>query len=184
MRLLFDLFLLFLQIGAFTFGGGYAMLALVQQEVASRSWLSNEALLNFLAISESTPGSFAINIATYVGYHVACFLGALFATIAVVLPSFLLLLFLSKHYRLYQNNRYVKAAMQGIQPVVISLILIAALSVWTSIISFRLPFSPANLIAIVIIFLTFSALQKNKNPILLILISALLGMISGYFHLL
>lgn len=92
---LFSLFLLFLKIGAFTFGGGYAMLPLMQEELLRRGVMDETAIVDFLAVSESTPGPFAVNAATYVGYTVGGFPGALLATLGVVLPSFLVILTLA-----------------------------------------------------------------------------------------
>ena len=85
------LFATFFKIGAFTFGGGYAMLPLIQAEVLNNNWMSNTELINFVAISESTPGPFAINISTFVGSKLYGVLGALFATLGVVLPSFIII---------------------------------------------------------------------------------------------
>ena len=87
-----NLFLTFFKIGAFTFGGGYAMLPLMQQEVLANSWMREEELLNFIAVAESTPGPVAINMATYIGIETAGLLGAAISTFGVVLPSFLVIL--------------------------------------------------------------------------------------------
>ena len=89
----------FFKIGAFTFGGGYAMIPLIQSEVTSRGWMSTEEILNFIAVSESTPGPFAINMATYIGTETAGFWGAVCATGAVVLPSFIIILIIAKFTR-------------------------------------------------------------------------------------
>ena len=90
--ILLELFLTFLKIGAFTFGGGYAMLPLIQEEVIRNGWLTKELLIDFVAISESTPGPFAINIATFIGYSQNGILGAIFTTLGVILPSFIIIL--------------------------------------------------------------------------------------------
>ena len=86
------LFLTFLKVGAFTFGGGYAMLPLIQDEVASHGWMEMEQLVNFIAVSESTPGPFAVNISTYIGSQLGGLFGAFCATLGVVTPSFLSLI--------------------------------------------------------------------------------------------
>ena len=91
-----ELFWVFFLIGAFTFGGGYAMLPLMQAEVTAKGWISNEAVVNFIAVSESTPGPFAINMATYVGSEMGGVLGAACATLGVVLPSFVIILIVAK----------------------------------------------------------------------------------------
>ena len=111
-----------MKIGAFTFGGGYAMIPLIQSEVTARGWMSTEEILNFIAVSESTPGPFAINMATYIGTEMAGFWGAVCATIAVVLPSFIIILLIAKIYSVFQTNKYVTGCMSGIKPVVLGLV--------------------------------------------------------------
>ena len=93
-----ELLLTFLKIGAFTFGGGYAMLPLIQAEVKSHGWLDTAELVDFIAVSESTPGPFAVNISTFVGMRTAGIPGALCATFGVVLPSFLIIILVAKFY--------------------------------------------------------------------------------------
>ncbi len=93
-----DLFWTFFKIGLFTFGGGYAMLPLIQAEVAAHGWLSTESLLNFVAVSESTPGPFAVNIATYIGSEMGGIPGAACATLGVALPSFIIILIGARCY--------------------------------------------------------------------------------------
>ena len=87
-----ELFLTFLKIGAFTFGGGYAMLPLIQAEVVSHGWMEQQAIIDFIAVSESTPGPFAVNMATYIGSEIGGIFGSVCATIGVVLPSFVIIL--------------------------------------------------------------------------------------------
>ena len=134
-----ELFWTFFQIGLFTFGGGYAMIPLIQDAVLSHGWLTDEALINFIAISESTPGPFAVNIATYVGTEMGVaaggigtwggFLGGMCATLGVVLPSFIIILIVAKCYEKFKTNRLVKGAMSGLKPAVIGLIGAAVLSI-------------------------------------------------------
>ena len=97
------LFFTFLKIGAFTFGGGYAMLPLVQGEVASHGWMTAEELVNFIAVSESTPGPFAVNVSTYVGAETGGLPGAFCATLGVVLPSFVIILIVAKCFERFQK---------------------------------------------------------------------------------
>ena len=118
-----ELFWTFFLIGAFTFGGGYAMLPLIQIEVVNKGWLANEAVVNFIAVSESTPGPFAINMATYVGSEMGGILGAACATLGVVLPSFIIILTISGILRQFQENIYVQYAFRGIRCGVLALIL-------------------------------------------------------------
>ena len=98
------LFLIFFKIGAFTFGGGYAMLPLIQEEVLGHGWMELEDLVNFMAVSESTPGPLAVNLSTYIGAETAGFPGALCATLGVVLPSFVIILIVARCFAAFQEN--------------------------------------------------------------------------------
>lgn len=181
-----ELFLTFFRIGLFTFGGGYAMLPLIQDAVIQNKWLTEEAVVNFIAVSESTPGPFAINIATYVGIETGGFLGAVCATLGVVLPSFIVILIVAKVYKKFQESKTVKGCMTGLRPAVIGLIAAAVLNIGTTVF-FPDGFTVDNLnfynmaislvIALVGILLIF---KKKIHPILLIVISATLGIIAGF----
>ena len=116
------LFWTFFKIGLFTIGGGYAMIPMINDEVISRGWLTQEELVDFMGIAESTPGPFAINIATFVGMNECGVLGAIFTTLGVVLPSFIIILIISKIITLFLENRFVKYALTGVRPVVVGLI--------------------------------------------------------------
>ena len=118
-----ELFYTFFKIGLFTFGGGYAMLPLIQNEVAAHGWLSQEELINFVAVSESTPGPFAINISTYVGNQMGGIPGGICATLGVVLPSFLIISLISFVLKAFQESRAVQYAFMGIRAGVLALIL-------------------------------------------------------------
>ena len=125
-RLCGQLFFTFLQIGATTFGGGYAMIPLIEREaVEKRKWITEEDVLDIVAIAESTPGPIAINAATFVGYHCAGFWGAACATFGVVLPSFLIILLISFFLRQFESLRLVKYAFVGIRAAVLALVLSA-----------------------------------------------------------
>lgn len=118
------LFLALFKIGLFTFGGGYAMISLLENEfVAKRKWLEGDEFLNVVAIAESTPGPVAINAATYVGYKLAGFWGSLSATVAVALPSFAIIFLISLFFDAFLSLKYVAYAFDGIQVCVIFLIL-------------------------------------------------------------
>ena len=120
---LWQVFLTFFKIGAFTFGGGYAMIPLIQREAAEKQkWVTDEDILEIVAIAESTPGPIAINAATFVGYRAGGFIGALCATLGVVLPSFITILAISGVLRIFQENVYVKYAFTGIRAGVLALI--------------------------------------------------------------
>ena len=122
--LLWQVFLTFFKIGAFTFGGGYAMVPLIQREASEKhGWVSDEDILDIVAIAESTPGPIAINSATFVGYRACGILGSVCATLGVVLPSFLIILTISGILREFQENVYVQYAFRGIRCGVLALIL-------------------------------------------------------------
>lgn len=118
------LFLVLFKIGLFTFGGGYAMISLLENEfITKRKWLESDEFLNVVAIAESTPGPVAINAATYVGYKLAGFWGSLSATVAVALPSFAIIFLISLFFDAFLSLKYVAYAFDGIQVCVIFLIL-------------------------------------------------------------
>lgn len=124
MKELFRVFLTFFRIGAFTFGGGYAMIPLIQHEAVEKNrWVSDEDILEVVAIAESTPGPIAINAATFIGYRVAGFWGALAATLGVVIPSYLTILCIFYLLREFQELPVVRYAFVGIRAGVLALIL-------------------------------------------------------------
>ena len=128
MKDVFRLFLIMFKIGLFTFGGGYAMIPLIENEfVTKRNWMEHDEFLHMIAIAESTPGPIAINSATYIGYKRCGFLGSLFATLGVVLPSFIIISLISLIYDKFLEIRFVAAAFKGIQICVVFLILSAGI---------------------------------------------------------
>lgn len=128
---LLSLFLTFLKIGAFTFGGGYAMIPLIQKDISEKKkWISDDDILDIVAIAESTPGPIAINSATFVGYKVCGFFGALLSTLGVVLPSFLVILVIASVLREFQDYRAVRYAFFGIRTGVLALIVKALISMY------------------------------------------------------
>ena len=129
-----QLFLTFLKIGAVSFGGGYAMIPLIQDEVITNGWLGSEQILNFIAVSESTPGPIAINMATFVGASQGGILGALCATLGVVLPSFIIILIVASLIKSLLKFAGVKAFIDGIRPVVIGLILGTSITIFMQVI--------------------------------------------------
>ena len=125
------LFAVFLKIGAFTFGGGYAMIPLIQKEITEkRGWMTDDDVLEIVAIAESTPGPIAVNAATFVGFRVCGLRGALLATLGVVLPSFLIIFGISFVLRAFQSVRLVQYAFNGIRAGVLALILKALWSMY------------------------------------------------------
>ena len=125
-----ELFLTFFKIGLFTIGGGYAMLPLIQADVQAKGRMTAEDLVNFIAVSESTPGPFAVNVSTYVGAELAGLPGAFCATLGVVLPSFLIIFGVSFILRAFQSVRLVQYAFNGIRAGVLALILKALWSMY------------------------------------------------------
>jgi chromate transporter len=123
-KVILQLFTTFFRIGAFTFGGGYAMIPIIQKEaVEKRKWIKDEDIIDLLAIAESTPGVLAVNSATFVGYNVGGFWGSLAATLGVVLPSFIIILILSGFYVAFRQNVWVDYAFRGIKAGVCVLLL-------------------------------------------------------------
>ncbi len=123
-NVIYQLFTTFFRIGAFTFGGGYAMIPIIQKEaVEKRKWIKDEDIIDLLAIAESTPGVLAVNSATFVGYNVGGFFGSLAATVGVVLPSFIIILILSGFYVAFRQNVWVDYAFRGIKAGVCVLLL-------------------------------------------------------------
>ncbi|MBQ9387066.1 MAG: chromate transporter [Lachnospiraceae bacterium] len=128
-RILFEIFITFLKIGAFTFGGGYAMIAVFQHETVERKkWITDDDILEIVAIAESTPGPIAINAATFIGYRVGGFAGAFFGTLGVVLPSFIIIFAISFVLRQFQELQAVRYAFFGIRAGVLALLVKA---LWT-----------------------------------------------------
>ena len=190
-----ELFLTFFMIGAVTFGGGYAMLPMIQEQVLLR-WgdlIGPEALINFVAVSESTPGPFAINMATYIGSVVGgqeggwllSVFGSFCATMGVVLPSFIVILIVAKCYDKFRESRVIKGCMTGLKPAVVGLIGGAILSVVLTV------FFPTGLtwavftqvdfyVSLVIFAVMLVLAFKKVHPILLICLSAVLGIAAGY----
>lgn len=180
-----ELFWTFFKIGAFTFGGGYAMLPLIQSEVAAKGWLDSQSLVNFAAVSESTPGPFAVNMATYVGTETGGVLGAVCATLGVALPSFVIILLVAKFFAQFGKNRVVRGCMAGLKPAVVGMIASAVISVAAA------AFFPAGVTlsgpepyAAVVIFIPAVILAfKKVHPIAIIALCALLGILAGCFFL-
>ena len=176
-----DLFLGFLKVGCFAFGGAYAAIPLIRDIVLSYGWLSEDMLTYMIAVSESTPGPIMVNLATYVGTSQAGFLGALIATMAVVLPSFIIVLLVTALLSKVVKNKYVQAVLRGVKPCMIGIIL--ATGIWMIIKNlFAIPFSTVDIRAIIIttilttVYFGFSRKIKNGiSPIMLIVISAGLG---------
>ena len=180
-----ELFYVFFTTGLFTFGGGYAMLPMIQQAVTDKGWIPLERILDFVAVSESTPGPFAVNLATYIGSEKGGIIGAAVAVIAVVLPSFVIISLISGFYKKFKDNKYVSGVMTGLRPAVIGLIGAAAVTIGGNVffpngvsLSAMLTLSFAVSLAVTAVMLVL--LLKKLHPIIIICISAVLGIIAGY----
>ena len=189
----------YFKIGLFTIGGGYAMLTPVKQIVLKHGWLSEDQLYNFVGIAESTPGPFAINLATFVGNVVGSstglgvfggILGSIVATVAVVLPSLIIIIVVTILFQKFKSSKYVQGALRGIKPVVVGLILSAVLTVGCKVILPNLNFksidvdgfSQFNWISLIIVVAVVGLSQirikrKKIHPIYLILLSAVVGIV-------
>ena len=178
---LMDIFLIFLKIGAFTFGGGYAMIALLEDEfVDKRSWLNESEFLDMTAIAESTPGPVAINAATYLGYKLAGFKGALAASLAVCIPSFAIIYVISFFYEGFQQITWVASAFKGIQACVVYLILSAGLRMF---IEMKKNVFNVSIFAVVSVsFIFVSLFGISFSSIYYILLCGVVGVVVGTLH--
>ena len=180
------LFIEFFKMGALTFGGGYAMIPFIEETVLRHGWMTTTELVDFIAISESTPGAFAVNISTYIGSEVGGLLGAIVATFGLVLPPFIIILLIAKVYEKIKENTIVQGAMLGLKATVVGLIGATVLSVGQEIFFFdginMAVFRSANLYVSLGIFAValFLLLYKKLNPILIIGLSAGAGILFGY----
>ena len=193
------LFLEFLKIGLFTFGGGYAMIPLVKETVLRHEWLTESEFLNMIGLSEVTPGPIAINMATYVGSLQGSaelgafggFLGALIATVAVILPAFLVMLIFSIFLKKFGENKHIKNVLKGINPVAIALIASTALILLSDVLfpintenGFTIEFNRTPIFIFLIIAFTYLCvtkfMKKKINPILVIMFGAILGIAVNY----
>lgn len=175
-----ELFWTFLKIGAFTFGGGYAMLPLIQDAVLSHGWMDMQALVDFIAVSESTPGPLAVNMATYVGAATGGVAGSACATLGVVLPSFVIILLVARCFQRFEQSRLVQGCMAGLKPAVVGLIAAAALSVASAVFPQSSALTqPEAIITLGIFLLALYLSIKKVHPIAIIFLSALLGLLSS-----
>lgn len=175
------LFYTFFKIGLFGFGGGYAMLSMIQGEVVTRyKWLTPQEFTDIVAISQMTPGPIGINSATYVGYTATGSVwGAATATIAVVLPSFILMLTISKFFLKYQKHPMVEAVFAGLRPAVVGLLAAAAL-VLMNVENFGSPTQDTYTFCMscLIFFVAFVGTRRFKvNPILMIVLCGMAGLL-------
>lgn len=183
----FRLFLTFLQIGAVSFGGGYAMISLIREKVLMYDWITESELLNMIAVAESTPGPIAVNMATFVGAKQGGVLGSLLATLGVVLPSFVIILLITAAIRGLLRYRGVQAFLGGVRPCAVGLIFSAAVTLclgtllgWQGIGTLPAPDVRGLMILAALVLAGMAGkkiLHKKVSPILMILLSAGLGML-------
>ncbi|WP_018248569.1 chromate transporter [Orenia marismortui] len=169
---LINLFFIFFKIGLFTFGGGYAMLPLIQEEMIAHGWLNIDQFVDIVAVSQMTPGAIAINTATFVGYKVGGIIGALCSTFGVISPSLFIITIVATAMNKFKDYPLVEGAWQGIRPAVVGLIMAAVISIAQEVI--------LDINGVVIGVVALILLVKLKlHPIAVIITSALLGLILG-----
>jgi chromate transporter len=171
MSTLLRLFFTFFKIGAFTFGGGYAMLPLMQEEtIKNHHWLTQKEFMEIIAIAEMTPGPVSINSATFIGYRTAGVVGSAVATLGVIMPSVIVVLLITILFKQFKNSPWTKAILSGIKPAIIGLILIALVSLGQA--------TLIDLRSLLVALLAFFLLVKFKlHPILVIALSAVYGLV-------
>ena len=182
--IILDLFLGFLKVGCFAFGGAYGAIPLIWDVVMSYGWLSDEMLTYMIAVSESTPGPIMVNLATYVGSSQAGFLGAVVATLAVVLPSFLIILLVTALLKTALKNKYVQAVLRGLKPCVIGIVLATGIYMVFGNCFGAISALGINLRAVIVTAVLVTSMlgykhfkKKKLSPILLIAIAAMVGVI-------
>ena len=171
MNKLIEMFISFFKIGAFTFGGGYAMIPLIEEEVVkNKKWMENQEFMDILVVSQSLPGALAINCSIFLGYKIGGFLGAIMALLAVILPSFLIIIAIAVFFMQFRDNYYVNAAFMGINAAVPLLVLVGAISLGKG-----LERNTRTILTIIIalIALTFF----DIHPVIVIVVSALYGIV-------
>ena len=182
-----ELFLNFLKIGVVSFGGGYGMIPLIQETVVTKGWLSQEQILNFIAVSESTPWPIAINMATFIGSSQGGILGSFIATLGIVLPSFVIILIIASLAKNLMKFAGVKATLNGIRPTIVGMIFATFVTMFISTvfgiktIESVFSFDWKGLViftVVVIIAVAYKLIRKKSlSPIILIIFSGGLGML-------
>lgn len=184
------LFLVFFKIGAVSFGGGYGMISLIREECVNNNWLTEEEVLNFIAVSESTPGPLAVNMATFIGSSQGGIFGAILATFGVILPAFIIILLIAILIKNLLKYECVKKILNTIRPIIIALILATSIIMLLKVLGLNKIFLeesstiyfdwrvPVILLLIISLSLVFEKITKKKlSPIIMILVSAFLGIL-------
>lgn len=171
MKELWELFIVFCRIGGFTFGGGYAMLPIIQKEIVEeRKWATDEEIIDYYAIGQCTPGIIAVNTATFIGYKRKGIIGGIVATLGVVFPSLIIITLIAAFFSQFQDNQIVKHAFGGIRVAVVVLVFNAVLKMWNS--------SIKDWVGTIIFSVSFILIAFVKiSPIIVILIATFVGVI-------
>lgn len=169
MQELLDLFLIFFRIGGFTFGGGYAMLPIIQKEVVEkRGWATEEEVIDYYAIGQCTPGIIAVNTATFIGYKRKGIIGAIFATLGMVTPSLIIITIIAMFFEHFQDNPIVQNALGGIRVAVVALITSTIIKMWKQ--------SVKNWIGIGLFIFSFFFITLIKvSPVIIIVVAGTIG---------
>ncbi len=182
------LFFEFFKIGLFCFGGGFGMIPVIEETVLKRDWLTEAQFFDFLGVCESTPGPIAVNLATYIGSVQGGLLGSILATLGVVLPAFIIILIIASVLKNLTENKFFKAFVRGVKPVVTALIISTGLSLLIKLFGFvslgEIRFDKVSIIILALLLLTtllYKKLKKKKlSSIALILISAVYGILVNF----
>lgn len=171
-----SLFVQFFKIGAFTFGGGYAMIPIMQKEfVDSHHYIEKEDILDIIAISQSTPGAISVNSATFIGQHIAGFWGSVFATIGLILPPYIFILIISSILGWFESQKYVQYAFMGIQAGVLALITKAMITMFKQ--------CPKNILAYILMLGSLTAsVIFDVNLIIVLITCAVIGLVSSLIY--
>ncbi len=179
-----ELFLGFLRVGCFAFGGAYGAIPLIRDVVLSYGWLTDEELTYMIAVSESTPGPIMVNLATYIGSSQAGLLGAVLATLTVVLPSFVIILLVVVILKTVLKNKYVQAILRGLKPCIIGIILATGVYMMigncldvTGKISVNVQSAVITVILAAVMIGAKAVLKRKVSPIVLIVVSACIGVV-------
>lgn len=171
MNKIIEMSITFFKIGAFTFGGGYAMIPLIEEEVVkNKGWIEKEEFMDILVVAQSLPGALAVNSSVFIGYRIGGFIGAIMALLAVVLPSFFIILIIAAFFMKFRDNYYVNAVFKGITAAVPMLVLAGAISL-----SKGIDKSVQNIVIIIIALIAL--VFFDINPIIVIVTSAIYGIV-------
>lgn len=174
MNIYAKIFLTFSKIGAFTLGGGYAMLPLIEHEVVDKNlWLSKEDFLDVVAVAQSLPGIFAVNISIFIGYKLRKLKGSIVCALATILPSFLIILLIAMFFSQYKDNPVIAKLFKGIRPTIVALI---AVPVFSSAKAAKITFKTAIIPILSVVLISF----LNVSPVFVILIAGLAGVLYHY----